>query len=201
MMNVGFDWKEGLYQSRKPGQGSGQGTRERIYCKAGTHYTTPEEPVIWLSRPLGLSCVPCAERHDPEAVAAERARREAERAAAKTATAARTVAPKPRAPRPRKTNKLPPEQWKHGTRSTYLSHGCRCDECRAANTQWSRDLRERKRRGEHVAPRQLADGERPILAGNRKHGSAHTYGLGCRCQPCTEAKAEKVRRERSGVNP
>lgn len=34
---------------------------------------------------------------------------------------------------------------KHGTRSNYRC-GCRCDDCREANTQWYRDYAERNRR-------------------------------------------------------
>lgn len=31
----------------------------------------------------------------------------------------------------------------HGSRWTYKNHGCRCDECRAANTEWHREHRAR----------------------------------------------------------
>lgn len=32
----------------------------------------------------------------------------------------------------------------HGTRYTYIRHGCRCDACRAANTAWYADYYARK---------------------------------------------------------
>lgn len=35
---------------------------------------------------------------------------------------------------------------RHGRASTYSNHLCRCDLCRAANTAYYRDLRERRRR-------------------------------------------------------
>lgn len=38
----------------------------------------------------------------------------------------------------------------HGQRWSYTKHGCRCDECRAANTDYHRELRARKRAGERV---------------------------------------------------
>ena len=38
---------------------------------------------------------------------------------------------------------------KHGTRTAYLHHRCRCDACRGANTAWSRVVRERD--PEHAA--------------------------------------------------
>lgn len=36
----------------------------------------------------------------------------------------------------------------HGTRSTYVNHGCRCDECKAANAARSRAIYH----GERLAP-------------------------------------------------
>ena len=41
----------------------------------------------------------------------------------------------------------------HGARWTYTKHGCRCDECKAANTDYQRELRGRKRSGERTSAR------------------------------------------------
>jgi hypothetical protein len=41
----------------------------------------------------------------------------------------------------------------HGKRWTYTKHGCRCDECRTANTTYQRELRQRKRDGERTSAR------------------------------------------------
>lgn len=71
----------------------------------------------------------------------------------------------------------------HGSPSRY-SHGCRCDPCRAANTERGRQQRARRYTGEipaHVA-----------------HGSAATYAnWGCRCRPCTYANAVACERRRA----
>ena len=37
----------------------------------------------------------------------------------------------------------------HGKRSTYV-RGCRCDECKVANTEYTKDLAQRKRLGQPV---------------------------------------------------
>lgn len=55
----------------------------------------------------------------------------------------------------------------HGTPTRYRQE-CRCDECRAANTKYNRELRRK--------------GEAPT------HGTDSGYrNYGCRCVPCTEA--------------
>ena len=41
----------------------------------------------------------------------------------------------------------------HGARWTYTKHGCRCDKCKAANTDYQRELRQRKRDGERTSAR------------------------------------------------
>ena len=70
----------------------------------------------------------------------------------------------------------------HGSASTYDNHGCRCDECRAANA--ARHAAARKRRkvdlgaGRAVVP----------------HGKASTYAnWGCRCAACTAARRDAKR--------
>lgn len=66
---------------------------------------------------------------------------------------------------------LPP----HGTTYRYSHFGCRCDECREANTEVGRRFRERR----------LAT-DTP----DRLHGTVNAYrNYGCRCEPCREAGA------------
>jgi len=57
---------------------------------------------------------------------------------------------------------------KHGTRNMYCRGKCRCDECRAAESEY----RASYNRGVRAAPRVV------------KHGSASTYTKGCRCDAC-----------------
>lgn len=67
-----------------------------------------------------------------------------------------------------------------GSGAKYVHEGCRCDECRAANT------RRVKRR---TAERKVELAENPDLP--VEHGSASTYmNWGCRCVPCTAANTE-----------
>ena len=75
----------------------------------------------------------------------------------------------------------------HGNPSTYQA-GCRCDDCRAANTA--------KRKAQHdewLARRVEIDGRMVAAwAPAEAHGRESTYAnLGCRCDPCTEAGARK----------
>ena len=64
----------------------------------------------------------------------------------------------------------------HGLASTYRSCGCRCDPCRAANTERTRI--ERQRREER-----LARGEVTV-----QHGKTSTYtNYRCRCDDCRKA--------------
>ena len=39
------------------------------------------------------------------------------------------------------------KEIQHGTRNGYSYRGCRCTECRAANAQWAREWREKRREG------------------------------------------------------
>src|SRR4029079_16230482 len=64
----------------------------------------------------------------------------------------------------------------HGTTGGYTNHDCRCDDCRAAWTSYTRDARKSR------YARLAAD---PTVA---EHGKASTYGnWGCRCRACTDA--------------
>jgi hypothetical protein len=71
------------------------------------------------------------------------------------------------------------EDW-HGKIGGYTNHRCRCERCRAANTQRQRDLRS-GRSGRQVIP----------------HGTDNGYtNYGCRCQSCRQARARAKKRER-----
>jgi hypothetical protein len=71
----------------------------------------------------------------------------------------------------------------HGTTTAYANYGCRCDECRAANTAYQRDRRSRKAAGLPVRAR-AANGEMGA------HGTYSTYiHHKCRCKECSIANA------------
>lgn len=70
-------------------------------------------------------------------------------------------------------NPLPPVPITHGI--TGYRRGCRCRECRQANTA-AQNRRKAARRND------------PTAADRAGHGKATTYNnYGCRCQPCKEA--------------
>ena len=67
----------------------------------------------------------------------------------------------------------------HGKVNSYVSHGCRCDSCKAANTEYARETR--RKRAESIWSNYW----------NVSHGKASTYtNHGCRCEACSEAMAE-----------
>ena len=67
----------------------------------------------------------------------------------------------------------------HGKVNSYVSHGCRCDSCRTANTEYARKMR--LKRSESIWSNYW----------NVSHGKASTYtNHGCRCEACSEAMAE-----------
>lgn len=74
----------------------------------------------------------------------------------------------------------------HGTAVAYRKHKCRCDTCRAGNTQraaeWTGKARASFARGEKDVP----------------HGLASTYGrYGCRCRACTTAATQEALAQRA----
>lgn len=72
-----------------------------------------------------------------------------------------------------------PARWRHGTTNGYRKYGCRCVDCRAANTADAKLARERRRTAE--TPEQA-------------HGTPGGYSNhACRCQPCKDAHAAAVR--------
>lgn len=69
-----------------------------------------------------------------------------------------------------------------GSGNAYSNYGCRCLECREANT-----ARYERRREERRAL--IEAGEEPEGV---KHGEDSTYtNWGCKCEPCTAAHARK----------
>lgn len=63
-----------------------------------------------------------------------------------------------------------------GSGTAYANYGCRCDECKAANSE--RTKRRRLERYQETAP-------------PGAHGKYSTYSnWGCRCEPCSLAGAE-----------
>ena len=76
----------------------------------------------------------------------------------------------------------------HGSRSTYMHHGCRCNDCRAATAAY--EFRRRAR-----LAREVAGGLYDV-----EHGSHSTYvNYLCRCGPCTAASAEYHRKRRASA--
>lgn len=112
-------------------------TTFKAYCKLGRHGILVGTKTIWLNgkHPLGLSCLPCAKVHAPEAVAAEEARLAEE---AKAAGVSPTAAG------------MDFTRMGHGKVSTY-NKGCRCQPCRTANTQ--RSIAYKRARREQLAGR------------------------------------------------
>jgi hypothetical protein len=69
----------------------------------------------------------------------------------------------------------------HGTANGYIHHGCRCGECRAANTALCADTKARLRANG------LPDEADP------RHGTANGYGnYGCRCSACVGAQRDQM---------
>lgn len=61
----------------------------------------------------------------------------------------------------------------HGTTNAYNNHGCRCEACKAANTEANAEAK--ARRFSEPTP-------------DHVHGSENGYGnYGCRCDACTAA--------------
>jgi len=75
------------------------------------------------------------------------------------------------------------EDPRHGTQNGYANLRCRCDRCRAANTDYCRDLR--TARASRIVPERL-------------HGTVNAYSnYRCRCSQCRAAYNESRRTGRS----
>ena len=67
----------------------------------------------------------------------------------------------------------------HGTRHAYVNLRCRCDQCKAAQADYMRDLRKALRQRE------------PEI-----HGTTGYSNYGCRCETCRKANAKSQRQYR-----
>lgn len=65
----------------------------------------------------------------------------------------------------------PKREWPHGRPGAFITHGCRCEVCDPAFTEYKRAERERRR-------------QRPVTA---EHGTTLAYQQGCPCDECAEA--------------
>jgi hypothetical protein len=71
--------------------------------------------------------------------------------------------------------------------------GCRCDTCTAANTR-----RTVRRQHERRAERQLINGRLVAPVPPHRHGLVSTYvNWACRCEPCTQAGAQRNAADRA----
>lgn len=73
---------------------------------------------------------------------------------------------------------------KHGTRTRYIYHGCRCERCKGANATYQRGAARR----------------RSTCVPERVHGTYNGYSnYRCRCAPCRATAVEMNRcyRERA----
>lgn len=83
----------------------------------------------------------------------------------------------------------------HGTYNMYNNHGCRCDECRQAATDYHR---EKSHRLGYARPRTVVFAERRAAADARdNHGTETRYSFGCRCADCRTAAADARRARRA----
>src|SRR4051794_33790058 len=99
----------------------------------------------------------------------------------------------------------PAEKW-HGTANGYVRHGCRCDECTAANASRARDYYARKLVGLPRTPKRKAQAaeqrKRRFEQGlpdpdDKRHGTLNGYSSwGCRCTRCTATKRIYANRRR-----
>jgi hypothetical protein len=81
----------------------------------------------------------------------------------------------------------------HRANGTDYEAGCRCDTCRAANTE-----RVVRRQHERRAARQLINGRLVAPVPPHRHGLASTYvNWSCRCEPCTQAGAKRNAADRA----
>lgn len=94
---------------------------------------------------------------------------------------------------------LPAGDPRHGTTGGYTNWGCRCAECREANTTKHREWRHRTGYSE---PRAAVSERRRAAAWARdNHGTETRYRLGCRCDECRRGQnaARAARRKRPNV--
>ena len=63
----------------------------------------------------------------------------------------------------------------HGKKSTYSIYGCRCNACKDAAKDYSKQYRENRP---------------PLEDDDPRHGTANGYSYGCRCGDCTTANTD-----------
>lgn len=83
-----------------------------------------------------------------------------------------------------------PENHAHGaTGSCYRNHSCRCDECRAANSERRKKLLLAQGSTRTTPPKKrTAWTPEPLAEDDPRHGTRNAYlNYRCRCQACTEA--------------
>jgi hypothetical protein len=79
---------------------------------------------------------------------------------------------------------LPDGDPRHGTYNGYVNRGCRCTDCRAANTAF------------HIAAREQRRGS--LSPGDPRHGRDDTYtNYACRCDWCRDAHTDYRARRKS----
>jgi len=84
----------------------------------------------------------------------------------------------------------PPEnQWEHGVANTYKNYGCRCDLCKKANTEYTREWYKRTQKTY----------QRKRIIKPEMHGTVTGYNYGCRCLPCRDNWASYQRSRRGGT--
>lgn len=81
----------------------------------------------------------------------------------------------------------------HRHNGTDYEHGCRCDTCRAANTN-----RTNRRRHQRRAMRQLINGDLVAPLPPERHGHISTYvNWDCRCPACRAVGAQRNAADRA----
>ncbi len=95
----------------------------------------------------------------------------------------------------------------HGTVNEYMNFGCRCDECRAAVSDYQRQASSapcptcgRSHYGRYRPGSLCRDCYVAKTRENLVHGTESGYKRGCRCAECKEA-GNRARRERRYRNP
>jgi hypothetical protein len=94
--------------------------------------------------------------------------------------------------RARRPLPLAPDDPRHGTLNGYANLGCRCDQCRAANTDYCRAYQHRA--GRH---KPYAEWLASVEGCHVPHGTETRYTQGgCRCEDCKRAASTARNRRR-----
>lgn len=79
-----------------------------------------------------------------------------------------------------------PDDPRHGTKTGY-AYGCRCEECRKANSDYERGRGRRRDPEVERERRRLRLAEMQADPHDRRHGTPTGYSYGCRCEMCRAA--------------